>query len=552
MNRVLARLAPLMLCLAPLAAAPAQQPPAAPVEIRTPTAEEWRADLDFMAAEMERRHKDLYHEVGRQAFAAAVADLRARIPAMQRHEVIVALMRLAAMVGDGHTNVSAYRDPAIGFHDLPVRFYLFEDGLYVTAASPDHADLAGSRVEAIGGVPVAEAIARVRTIVSRDNEIGAGVFVPVYLAMPEVLHALGLAAGPDAAVLTLLRDGRRRHVTLAAAGRHEPWPSDIDVALETPAGWTSAATATPVWLRDPRTTQLVEALPDALYVRLTKVAGDRDRTLGQLGALVEERARTLNPRAVVLDIRLNRGGSGDLLPPLVRHLIRSEDSDTRLFVLIGRSTFSAAQFLADDLDRYSEATFVGEPTGSKPNAFGDSYRITLPNSRITVRASIYWWQENQDFGRPWTAPEVAAPLTFAAWRAGRDPALEAALGWRPETPLHDRLVAAIGEGGIARATAVYDAFAAETPHRYADLDLELKLAAVDRLRADRPAEALALLIFAADRFPGDAIVHYLRAQAAMAAGDRDQAARAVARTLEIDPNHREARALSERLQGTSS
>jgi hypothetical protein len=548
MNRLIARLTPLVLCLAPLAGVPAQTPPAAAASLPEPTAEQWRADLDFMAAEMERRHRHLYHSVSREDFAAAVADLRGRIPTLARHQIIVGLMRLAAMVGDGHTNVSPYRDPAIGFRALPVRFYLFEDGLFVTAAAPEHAALAGARVVAVGGVPAEQAIARVRAIVGRDNEIGANVFVPVYLAMPEILHALGLSAGPDAAELVLDRDGRRRTVTLPAAGRFEAWPPDIDVALDAPAGWTSAAGSTPLWLRDPRATQLVEELPGALYVRLTKVENGRDRSLAALGAFVEERARTLNPRAILLDLRLNRGGSGDLLPPLVRHLVRSEDQDTRLFVLTGRSTFSAAQFLVDDLDRYSEAILVGEPTGSKPNHYGDSLRITLPNSRVTVRVSIYWWQENQDLARPWTAPEVAAPLAFADWRDGRDPALAAALAWRPEAPLHARLVAALDEGGIARVAAVYDAYAGEIAHRYADLDRELKLAAIDRLRAGRAAGAAALMRFAADRFPDDPVVHYLLASAGIAAGDRELAARAVARTLELDPNHREARALAERLQ----
>ena len=37
--------------------------------------------------------------------------------------------------------------------------------------------------------------------------------------------------------------------------------------------------------------------------------------------------------------------------------------------------------------RATEAVFVGEPTAGKPNSYGDSRRITLPNSGVTVRAS---------------------------------------------------------------------------------------------------------------------------------------------------------------------
>src|SRR5918993_3237615 len=53
------------------------------------TAEQWRADLAWMAAEMERRHKNLYHTVSREKFAAAVKALHERIPSLKRNEIIV-------------------------------------------------------------------------------------------------------------------------------------------------------------------------------------------------------------------------------------------------------------------------------------------------------------------------------------------------------------------------------------------------------------------------------------------------------------------------------
>ena len=43
----------------------------------------------------------------RERFQAAVADLHARIPSLQRNQIIVGMMRIAAMVGDGHTRVVA-------------------------------------------------------------------------------------------------------------------------------------------------------------------------------------------------------------------------------------------------------------------------------------------------------------------------------------------------------------------------------------------------------------------------------------------------------------
>ncbi len=82
--------------------------------------------------------------------------------------------------------------------------------------------------------------------------------------------------------------------------------------------------------------------------------------------------------------------------------------------------------LAGALEKYTNATFVGEPSGSKGNAYGDSRKITLPNSGMTVRASIYYWQDwHPQDKRDAIVPAIPAPLTFDAYRDNVDPALEA-------------------------------------------------------------------------------------------------------------------------------
>ena len=71
--------------------------------------------------------------------------------------------------------------------------------------------------------------------------------------------------------------------------------------------------------------------------------------------------------------------------------------------------------------------FVGEPSASRGNVYGDSKKIVLPNSRLTVRvSSLYWQQSDPRDDREFIEVNVAAPLGFADYAAGRDPALEAA------------------------------------------------------------------------------------------------------------------------------
>ena len=55
-------------------------------------------------------------------------------------------------------------------------------------------DLAGAKVIRIGQATPEEAYRRVRELIGQDNEMDARFFAPFLLAMPEVLHALGISA----------------------------------------------------------------------------------------------------------------------------------------------------------------------------------------------------------------------------------------------------------------------------------------------------------------------------------------------------------------------
>jgi hypothetical protein len=547
MKSLLLRAVPLALCLTLSVPASTQTRPAAlTVQPMQLTARQWREDLAFIVAEMKQRHPNLYHTMDRDRFDAAVADLDARIPGMQRNEIIVGFMRLAAMVGDGHTRVEPRKDPKFGFPSLPLKMYRFEDGLFIRAAAPTHASLVGAQVIAFDGVATAEAVRRASEISSRDNAMGPEVFVALFLGMPDILHALKLAPTPTAAKLTLRKAGRVWTVTVPAAQLDPLWPADTDISLMTPDGWIDARKTSrpPLWLEDPLNNHRLIELPDqhALYAQLNTVGDTKDETLAEFGRNIHSRATAANPRAIILDLRLNQGGNGNLRHLFVRELIRAEDEDTRLFVLTARGTFSASQFILNDLDRLTQAAFVGEPASSKPSSFGDSYRTTLPNSGISVRTSIKWWQEGQNFA-PWTYVDVAAPLRFADYAAGHDPAVEAALSYEPQPRLADILL----KTGSADIRDVLDSYLAKPLNRYGNVELYLLFAADQLIRAKRFGDALLVAALATERFPRSTDAHMLHATVAEQAGKLDLAMEAARRALAADPNNRNGRTLLERL-----
>ena len=102
--------------------------------------------------------------------------------------------------------------------------------------------------------------------------------------------------------------------------------------------------------------------------------------------------------------------------------------DHRIFVLVGRNTFSAAQNFINRVERWTGATFVGEPSSSSPNFVGEENEIVLPYSRVRGSISNLYWQDSDPWDdRPWIAPDLPVVLTAQEYFQGVDPALDRVL-----------------------------------------------------------------------------------------------------------------------------
>jgi C-terminal processing protease CtpA/Prc len=287
----------------------------------------------------------------------------------------------------------------------------------------------------IGDRDVSEAYAAVRQMVGRDNEQGARYWAQYLLAMPEVLHAFRITRTLDEVPLTLMTEHGQQVITLRVFEPVEIMSGDKVAQFNHRPGWIDvrdfSAKPDPPWLRAAPDAFHFERLGSLLYVQINTIADTPAESLAHFAGRLRDEIAATKPERVAIDLRLNRGGNAMLNPPLIRALIQSApiDREDRLFVIIGPATFSAAQMLADALEQYTNVTFVGEPSGSKGNAYGDSRKIALPNSGMTVRASIYYWQDWHPMDtRDAIVPQIPAPLTMDDYRNNIDPAIVAIEG----------------------------------------------------------------------------------------------------------------------------
>jgi hypothetical protein len=388
-------------------------------------AERWAFDLDYLVRRMEKVHYNLYAKVSRHGLQSAVNDLKARVTALKDEEMAVGVQRILALVGDGHTTLMREGPGRPVPPRYPLVLYLFKEGLYVRSAAPEFAEIVGGEVLRIGNASAEEALHAVAPLCSHDNAMGIKLLGPQYLADPAVLSYLKLAEDITRVRLVVKKPGGEQvQVELRPSKFAE---SQIMKFVRANA---RAKSPEPLSFQKDHERFWFEYLPEKklVYFQYNQVGNKAEETLekfcGRLFAFINDKT----VEYLVIDMRNNGGGNNFLNRPIVHGLIRSDkiNRSGHLFVLVGRRTFSAAMNGTVDIERNTQAIFVGEPTGSSPNFVGETNVLVLPCSGLRVSCSSLYWQSSTAMDhRSWIAPSLLAEPSLIAFAQNRDPGLEA-------------------------------------------------------------------------------------------------------------------------------
>ena len=391
--------------------------------------ERWRRDLEFLDRRLREVHWDLFGQCSQSEYESIRERLLSQIDELDDDRLAWRIQCWLARIGDGHTALSSdeflalHLGPHADMQLMPIQFFEYPEGIRIKQATPAYAELAGQRVLGIGDAGIDSLLAWIEPGCSSDNESGARWMRSLLLSDPRVLRGIGVAQS-DQKVRLQLEDERGR-------------ASEVEVEL---GGAELVQARRPFWAlgEQPRSLaqrewqQSLFVEPDAehdlLYVRMDGVHDGPTESLADFAVRVTSLRRQWKLGRLVLDLRNNHGGQGELLRPFLHELIRDADFQApgSLYVLVGRETFSAAMAFAAQVEVNTRARFVGEPSGSRPNFVGETTLVQLPYSQRWVSISSRYHQNGRsDDRRFWIAPSIPAAPDFALERAGRDPALEA-------------------------------------------------------------------------------------------------------------------------------
>lgn len=409
----------------------------------------WSEDLAAAGKAIREVHPDPFTKITPEDLDRELDALRARLPELAHHEIEVELGRIVARIGDGHTRLTwpladsgafvqghSRTDPpnlpSLVIHDYPIRFGVYDDGIFVEKVDERHARVLGARLVAIGGVTVDDAIERLTPVIRHDNRFQLLDLLPMHLVLAEILHARGLSRSPRSVVYKLETADGPRELALELSGTAVTWASAMR-ASSRPLSWKylrpgefpmRGAFTRNYWFEpvgDGRT----------VFLQFNGSENDGDETILEFSKRLRRHLDENAVDRVIVDLRYNWGGDNSLNRPLLHALIASDSirGPGGLFVLAGRGTFSAAMMLAVDLEKHLAPVFVGEGTGSSPVHFGDSRRTKLPNTGLTLRISTLYWQYSDPRDRRDAIhPQLPAAQTWRDRIAGRDGELDLLLG----------------------------------------------------------------------------------------------------------------------------
>lgn len=401
-------------------------------------------DLAALRAFLDRDRS--YSAAARGEAEAAFAQLKVSAATLSPAAFQLAVAHTAALARNGHTMLL----PGLWAFDFPriaLRTHLFADGLHVLQAPDALRDLSGARVVSIDG----HAVDGLRHAFGRyygGREGKRDEWLGFFVECPALLHAAGLARADDRVEVTLHRgDGDK--VTHALTAEPSPPQGERFDFLDTSRLAALAPehiappAATPLYLQGLRRAFAVQPLPElrALYLQLRINKSYYEQKIDAFLARAHAALDRMRPRHVVLDLRLDGGGDLNTTRTFLQQLPRRLPRDGRIVVLTSGRTFSAGIASAGYLKQAapSRVTIIGEPIGDYLEFWAEGGFIELPVCKAVLLASTE--RHNYQTGCPEAdchrsirlhpirvaslEPDVAAPLTYADYRAGRDPALEA-------------------------------------------------------------------------------------------------------------------------------
>ena len=388
---------------------------------------DWVTDIDFLAKELPRKHYDFFTIKDKQEFLVELDKIKLISTKLSDFEVAIKLQQLIAGFGDSHTSIN-FGQLIDKNNILPLHLYWFSDGLYILHTTQENYEILGHQILSVNGFTLETITDSLSTLITKDNQAIIKNSIPKLLPVVQVLEYFGFINGQEIVLELMDINGiKKSHIIRPAEmtrqNRKMYKPDSLALCF-----------------RDERTffIDYYQASDNIYYLQYNRCwskelelqygNAQNAEKMPSFKEFEEKVFQTITKHSidkVVFDIRFNGGGNSSQVTEFVVKFakILEKKPETKIYVILGRHTFSSAILNAMDFKRITNATFIGEETSGKPNHFGQVKSFQLPNSGIKVNYSTKYFKRTD--GKVSTlSPEIKLESSFSDFDNGIDPAYE--------------------------------------------------------------------------------------------------------------------------------
>ncbi len=367
----------------------------------------WQKDLIQFKSDLKRYHLNPFTKLSEESFdneVDALYELSSNNN-LDDIELIVGLARIMALIGDSHSTLIH------GYSRFPFGVIWLTDGLYINSIDKVFSSSLGKRIKSIEGLEIEAVIDSFRTIIPYENESNFKYRFENMIRYIE-FHSY------------LNRNFDNDELTI---GFEDGSEIILDSQFQT---YEKIQTDTiPLYLQNSYDRYTFIKLPEdqIIYVQYNTCQNWNPPFDEFTNEIMSSYRSDPNYKKIVLDLRLNGGGNSLIAQPLIDSLSSLVEanriSKDNIFVVIGKRTYSSAVLNALQIDASINPVFVGEPSGGKPNHFGEVRSFDLKNSELKISYSTKYFEYLNDDPDSFY-PDVQIEYNSTHFLNGIDPVME--------------------------------------------------------------------------------------------------------------------------------
>ncbi len=388
---------------------------------------DWSSDLDYLKTELPKRHYSLFAIKSPSAFEAGIEKIKKQQWELSDFAIAFKLQQLIAGFGDSHSKVSwgQYLDKS---QILPLHLVWFSDGIYILHTTEENQQVLGNRIISLNGFTIETLTDSLSSLITIDNQALLKNFIPKLLPLVQVLKHFGFAREETVSVELEDLKGKTKTYFIKPA-----YMDRMNRKMVLPG-------TLPLCYKNERAffVDYYQGKDKIYYLQYNKcwsrelaVKYENGKNAHKLPSFTEFEEKVFGilqnkeVEKLVFDMRFNGGGNSEQGTEFISKIadFQKQNPDLRIYVVLGRQTFSSAILNAMDFANMTVAIFVGEDTGGKPNHFGEVKSFRLPNSGLKVSYSTkYFKRTDKDVNT--LSPDIPIESSFRDFKEGIDPVYE--------------------------------------------------------------------------------------------------------------------------------